>query len=242
MAIGSSVSFLCNGVQLACFLKSFTPEAEQEALDATVLCNNYRSYEPSFKTGTLSAEGLFSADTVNADEIHDVFSAAYTAGTSNVITASFTTIAVGDPAIMMDGPELKYAISPIEVGNLIMVQATFQASNGLGFGKWLANVQLNSGTTNGTSVDNGAASSNGGIFHVHLHNNTASDCDFKVQHSTDNSTWADLTGATVSNLSATHASGSATVATGTTVNRYIRLVSVITGGNTTLVSAAFARR
>jgi len=241
MAIAQSNSFLMNGVQLACFLKSFTPTAETEALDATVLCNTYKSFEFGYRTGMISAEGLFSADAVNADDIHDVFKAAYDAGTSNVVTASLGTVAVDAPAIMMDGPQLKYAIDTI-TGQLITVNAEFQATNGIAFGKWLANVQLNSGTTNGTSVDNTAGTTNGGVFHVHLHNNTASDCDFKVQHSTDNSSWSDLTGAAVNNLSAAHSSGSATVATGTTVSRYIRLVSVITGGDTTLVSAAFARR
>lgn len=241
MAIAQSISVFCNGVNLATWLKSINPSAEIEELDATVLANNYRSYEPGFKMGVLSAEGLFSSDGVNTDEIHDVFNAAYTAGTSNVITASFTTPAVDGPAVMLDGPELKYSVN-VTTGELVMVQAEFRATNGLSFGKWLANTQLSAGTTNGTSVDNGASSANGGVFQVHLNNDDASDCDFKVQHSTDNSSWADLTGATVSNLSAVNTAGSATVATGTTVNRYIRLVSTITGGDTFLVSAAFARR
>jgi hypothetical protein len=241
MAIAQNISIFCNGVNLGSWLKSLDPNAEVEELDATVLANNYRSYEAGFKTGMISAEGLFSSDTATADEIHDVFNAAYTAGTSNVVTASFTTPAVGGPAVMLDGPELKYSVN-VTTGELVMVQAEFRATNGLSFGYWLANAGVSSGTTNGTTHDNAALTSNGGVFHVHLHNDDASDCDFKVQHSTDGSSWADLTGATVNNLSATRAAGSATVATGTTVNRYTRLVSVLTGGEATLVSAAFARR
>lgn len=241
MAIGQNISVFCNGVNLGAWLKSINFEATREELDATVLLNNYRSYVPSFNSGSISCEGLWSSDAANADEIHDIFQLAYTNATTNVVTASLGTIAVGDNALMMNGVQMKYGV-PTTVGELIMAQAEFRATDGALFGKWLANVQLNSGTTNGTSVDNSAASTNGGIFHVHLNNSTASDCDFKVQHSTDNSSWADLTGAAVNNLSATYASGTATVAAGTTVNRYIRLVSVITGGNTVLVSAAFARR
>lgn len=241
MSVAKQASFLCNGYELACFLKSFKPEAEAEALDATVLCNNYRSYAQGFKSGNLSAEGLFSADTVNADEIHDRFAAAYTAGTPNVITASFGQIAIGDPAILLYGPQLKYSIDDV-VGQLIMVMAEFQASDGLGFGNWLLNNQLNAGTTNGTAVDNGGATANGGVLHVHLNNSTATDVDVKVQHSSNGSSWSDLTGAEVNNLSAAHAAGSATVAPGTAVARYVRAVAVVTGGNTDLVSAAFARR
>lgn len=241
MAVAKQASFLCNGYELACFLKSFKPEAESEALDATVLCNNYRSYQQGFKGGMLSAEGLFSADSVNTDDIHDVFSAAYVAGSNNVITASFGAITVGDPAVMLNGPQLKYSIDDV-VGQLIMVAAEFQASDGMNFGAWLMNAQLNAGTNNGTAVDNAVLTSNGGVLQVHLQNTSASDVDVKVQHSSNGSSWSDLAGAAVNNLSAAHAAGTAMVAPGTTVNRYLRAVATITGGNTLLLSAAFARR
>lgn len=241
MSIAKQTSFLANGYELACFLTGVTPEAEAESLDATVLCNNYKSFVPGFKTGRLSAEGLFSSDTVNADEIHDVFSAAFASGAENIITASLGVIAVGEPAVMATGPEIKYDIKT-PLGQLITVMAEFQASNGVNFGRWLMNSQLNAGTTNGTSHDNAAATTNGGVFHVHLQNNGATDVDVKLQHSTDNSAWADVSGGAVNNLSAVHAAGSVTVASGTTINRYTRAVAVVTGGNTVLVSAAFARR
>jgi hypothetical protein len=96
------------------------------------------------------------------------------------------------------------------------------------------------GTNNGTSHDNTAVSTtNGGYLQVHLFNSTATDVDVKIQDSANNSVWADLSGAAVNNLSAVHASGSVAV-TGT-VRRYIRAVATVTGGNTTLVTVAFAR-
>jgi hypothetical protein len=74
---------------------------------------------------------------------------------------------------------------------------------------------------------------------VHLENDDATDVDVKLQHSTDNSTWVDLTA--VNNLSAANDAGAATVAAGTTVRRSLRPVATVTGGSTILVSAAFAR-
>jgi len=241
MAVAKQTSFLCNGYELAGFLKSFTPEAETESLDATVLSDQYKAFQPGFKTGKLTAEGLFSYDNTNLDDIHNIFAAAFDGGAANVITASFGPIVVGEPALMLTGPQVKYDI-PVVNGQLIMANAEFQASEGIGFGYWLANAQLNAGSTNGTTVDNAVATSNGGVFHAHLHNNGASDVDLKVQHSPNGSAWADLTGAAVNNLSAVHASGYAVVAAGATVDRYTRQVSVVTGGNTTLVSGAFVRR
>jgi len=244
MAVAKQTSFLCNGYELAGFLKSHVPEAETEALDATVLANTYKSFEPGFKTGKLIAEGLFSADTVTDDDIDDVFKVAFDAGTNNVVTASLGVVVVGEPAIMLTGPQIKYEI-PIVNGQLIMCNAEFQATDGIGFGYWLENSTLVAGSHNGTTVDNAVATANGGVLHVHLVNaaiSPASDVDVKVQHSPNGSAWADLAGAAVNNPSATHASGSATVAPGTTVDRYTRTVSVVTGGNTSLVSAAFVRR
>jgi hypothetical protein len=239
MAIAKNITFLANGHNLATALKSFSPEATVEEIDATVLGNSSRSWVTGFKSGTLSAEGIWNADGADADEIHDILSAAFVNSSTLVVTASLGSLAVGGDAVMMEGPEVKYGVNT-PLGELIMASAELRASNGISFGKWLMSSQLNAGTTNGTAVDNGAATTNGGVFHVHLYNDDASDVDTKVQHSTDGSTWVDLTN--VNNLSSTHTAGSATVASGTTVNRYLRAVSVVTGGNTILVSAAFARR
>lgn len=239
MAIAKSDRILFDGYNLACAFKSVLPTAQAEELDATVLCSDYRAYQAGFKSGSTALSGVWEHDGTNLDKIHNVLSSAFDSGAAKAFTASIGLFAVGSDAVMMDGCTVKYAI-PMPVGELIMSEADLRSNDGMNFGKFLMSAQLNAGTTNGTSIDNGAATTNGGLFHVHLNNDTASDVDTKVQHSTDNSTWVDLT--SVNNLSATHASGSATVSSGTTVNRYLRAVSVVTGGNTILVSAAFARR
>ena len=239
MAVARSITFLCNGVSLADALQSIGVQADQEEIDATVLANTYRSFEGGFKNGQIDAQGIFDHDGTDADEIHNVLSTAYNDGSTNNVTYSLGTVAVGDDAIMLNGCTMVYDIG-MPLGQLITVNAQFKAINGVGFGKWLMHSQLNAGTNNGTSVDNAASSANGGIFQVHLHNDDASDVDVKLQHSTDNSVWADVSGGAVNNLSATHASGSVTVSG--TINRYTRAVATITGGNTILVSAAFARR
>lgn len=240
MAIVRNISFFVNGHNIADAITGFTFQADSEELDATTVASSgaFREYVQGFKTGSLQANGIFDSDTANADEIHDILSAAYDSGTEQNVTTSLGTIAVGEPAILMNGCQMTYEM-PFDTGALIFSNATWRANSGIKFGRWLANDQLDAGTTNGTSVDNGASSSNGATLTVHLFNDDATDCDFKLQHSTDDNTWADVSGAVVNNLSATHTSGSITV-TGT-INRYTRLVSTITGGDTILVSAAVAR-
>lgn len=241
MSLSTNIVFLFSGYNLATAFTGFNVAGSIEELDSTTVSSSgYRSYEAGFKTGEITAQGIFDSDGTNADAIHDVLSAAYAAGTEKNLTASTGAISVGGPALMMDGCTMNYDV-PIDTGQLIFANARFRANTGIRFGRWLMHALQAAGTNNGTTYDSGASSSNGGFLHVHLHNDDATDVDVKVQHSTDGNTWADLTGAAVNNLTATHTSGSASVAAGTTVNRYLRAVATVTGGDTTLVSVAFAR-
>jgi hypothetical protein len=98
-------------------------------------------------------------------------------------------------------------------------------------------------TFTGTAVDNAAQTTNGGVFVVHVTAiaGASPNVVFKVQHSTDNSTWVDL--ATVSAVTAANSARRVEVAAGTTVRRYLRVVAT-EGGTTTSITfvAAFARR
>ena len=91
--------------------------------------------------------------------------------------------------------------------------------------------------TNGTAVDNAAGTTNGGTGVVHV---TAfsgfSGGVFKVQHSTDNSSWSDLiTFTTVAGKT------SERVTVSGTVNRYLRFFTDVTGTGSVTVQGSFAR-
>jgi hypothetical protein len=240
MAIVKDISFFINGFNIADAITEFSFEGDAEEIEATTVSSSggFRSYVRGFKEGTLETTGIFDSDTTNEDEIHDILSAAWLAGTNNIVTASRGVISVGSEAIMMDGPQLTYEM-PYKVGDLIYSKANFRADDHMEFGVFLMNDQQDAGTNNGTSHDGAASTTNGGFMQVHLVNDDASDVDVKIQDSANNSDWTDLSGAVVSNLSAANASGSIAI-TGT-VRRYLRAVATVTGGNTTLVTVAFAR-
>lgn len=240
MAVVKEISLFINGFNVADAITEFSFEGDAEEIDATTVATvgAFRSYARGFKEGTLETTGIFDSDTTDEDEIHDILSTAWLAGTSNIVTASRGAISVGSEAIMMDGPQLTYEI-PVSVGGLIMSNATFRVDDHLEFGVFLMNALQAAGTNNGTSHDGAAATTNGGFMQVHLVNDDASDVDVKIQDSANDADWTDLSGAVVSNLSAANASGSVAV-TGT-VRRYIRAVATVTGGDTTLVTVAFAR-
>ena len=115
--------------------------------------------------------------------------------------------------------------------------ADLQADGGIDSGVILHIKEAETGTENGASVDNGAASTNGyaALLHVFVDNITS--VTVKVQHSTDNSSWSDLC-----TFTAFSGVGSE-IKTGTgTVNRYTRyIISAFTGTSTTF-AVSFARR
>ncbi len=241
MAVGKQITILSNGYNLACALQQFEPTGEAEVQDATVLCSSYKEFEQGFKNGTVNATGVWKHDPTTLAEIHNVMSAAFEDAVDIVLTSSLELIAHGGTAMLMDVFSKKYGINQ-PLGQLITVSLELQSNNAISFGHWLFNALVEAGTANGASVDNGASSSRGGLFHAHLHNDTATDVTVRLQHSIDNSVWADLAVIVTEPDAEERLGRSATIAKGVTINRYTRVQVTVAGGDTTIVSAAFARR
>jgi hypothetical protein len=128
------------------------------------------------------------------------------------------------------------------VGDVVSVSYDAQADGGTDDAILLTALAAVTATGNGTGQDNGASTSNGGVAQLHVTANTMNnDTVFKVQHSADNSSWADL--ATFTTVATTvTTSERVTVATGTTVNRYLRADYTASGTGSITFTMAFARR
>lgn len=242
MAVGKNIVVLCNGVQLHDALKAFQPNMQSEELDATVLGSDgaFRSWVAGFKNGEFSMEGIWDADTVNENKIHDVLMAAFDGQADSQLLASFGVVAVGGHALMLkDAAIVEYSVTP-EVGQLIMASANLRVDNAIESGKWgFFGTDLGVGT-NGPSLDNGAASTNGGYYQTHLYqesDSAATAVTVKLQDSPDNSTWADVD-AGVQILTEFGVAGSVVAGT---IDRYTRFV-VTTATGKGYVAAALVRR
>ncbi len=148
---------------------------------------------------------------------------------------------VGDPAFAAPLQQSSYIVSGEGV---VSIEAAF---NGPGqaeaatfnenvFGVVLAYGAVLGATTNGTAVDNGASSANGGAAHLHV---TASDGGawaFAVADSPDDISYADLI--TFSSDGSVVTAERAVA--GGTVNRYVRLESTRSSGTVT-VTVIFMR-
>lgn len=170
------------------------------------------------------------------DALHDTKAAA----TATPVTLGPWGFSVGSPVIM---PSVRTTnlTSGATVAGTAEVSFGSDSTGNTDIGVVLEDYAAVTVDANGTARDNGAATANGGVAHLHvtafsgLTNNIVT-----IEHSVDGSTaWATLvtfstyTGATSERVE---------VAPGTTVRRYLRVVDNVTGTGSTTRFVAFARR
>lgn len=142
--------------------------------------------------------------------------------------------AVGNDTFSAAFEQGGYTTSP-GISDAVAVEASFYGSAVLPlstyvWGKALATGATWSSTTNGVSVDGGAATSNGYIAFLHATQTAgamaSNDWAFRIEHSANDSDWATLGTFSIdgSEITADRLSGSGTV------NRYTRLVGTRTAG------------
>jgi hypothetical protein len=127
------------------------------------------------------------------------------------------------------------------VADVVTVAVTIQADGGVDYGVSVEDLTAITTTTSGTARDGGAASTNGGVAHLHATAFSGLTSDVvTIEHSVNGSTlWATLvTFATVSGVTAERV----VVAPGTAVRQYLRVVDTVTGVGSCTRTVAFARR
>lgn len=147
--------------------------------------------------------------------------------------------AIGDNGILFPDAILEQRSQPVKVDELIKLSGSFKpASAGrVGFlAKLLHVLGAEAATGNGASVNNAAASANGGRANLHITATTGTGGTVKVQHSADNTTFADLI-----TFTAAAAATSETREVSGTVNQYIRANHTINASSSLTYVLGFAR-
>ncbi len=236
---GKSALVLQNEFDLSTYFNDISISRSIETAETTAFGASAKAYIVGLIDGTLSLSGMFdgSANAIDA-EITDILGSNDGAVVS-VSVSGVTTI--GTRMISTTGKLTSYEVTA-PVGDVVSANAECQADDGIGTAVSLAALAAITTTTTGTSVDNSASSANGGFATLHVTANTmnaATVC--KVQHSSDNSTFADLQSFT-SVSSTTKTSQRIKVANGTTVNRYLRAVATPAGAGSFTYHINFARQ
>ena len=190
--------------------------------------------------------GMWAADTDGSDE---ELQALLGNATTPILTIRQGAAAIGSRAIIAQANETNYAISN-PVADVSTISADFECTpnqvSNLTFAL-ASGVQLTAGASIAhgslgdlSSVDNAASSANGGAGTLHVPTNTVGgNTTIKIQHSANNSSWADLISFTVVGSSA---KTSEIKAVSGTVNRYLRATASTAGSSGSITfMVAFAR-
>lgn len=236
---GKSTVVVYGSTDLSSYLNEVTAPITVDLAETTTLGKNDKTYIAGLADGTVSLSGMFDG---SAGAIEPIVRAQLQAATGTVVTVGLGGTTVGSACRMLSARNTSMEISS-PVGDVVALNTEIQADGGIDIGKILHAMSSVTAGASDTSVDNAAASSNGGVAHLNVTVNTHDgDLVAKVQHSTDNSTWVDLvTFTTVATTVTT--SERVEVAAGTTVNRYLRCTYTMSGGSGAVTFVvAFARR
>lgn len=234
---GKKTAVLLNGTDMSPFLNEATTTQEIETAETTTFSDEDKTYIVGLADGTISTSGMFD-DSANAS---DAVLTGLIGQEDNTFTVLPEGNTAGDRAVLANGQLTSYEVSS-PVADVVAISAEVQADGGLLQGVSLAGgVNTGSASATTTEVDNGGSTANGGLFNLHVTSNTRDGAaTIKVQHSSDNATYADLV--TFTNVSASATAGESITSTGT-VNRYLRTLSTLAGSSGSVTyHVAAARR
>jgi hypothetical protein len=244
-AHGSSTAVLVNEKTVSSEVSSWTMSHSRNMSEVTTVGQTPGAagarFIPGLMSGSMSLRGPQDSDQTTGltREITDAI------GVDNVFQVTVLpeglTSTVGKPAFFMLGDPTEHTIDAL-VADAVGYTMSAQADESVEMGYVLHAHGAETADGNGTAVDRGASpitpTTRGLVASIHVTAYSGlTSAAIKIQHSTDSSTWADLVAFT-----SVTAIGKelVRVATGTTVNRYLRVVTDVTGtGSVTfLVSAA----
>ncbi|MER5252903.1 hypothetical protein [Streptomyces sp. NPDC002855] len=229
---------LLNKNSIAADVRAWTVTHKREISDTTAQGDQGARGIPGLMEGTIEVEGHFNSA---ATRIHATVNT--TVGVDNDLNVTIWPEGgvVGKPALFAKCDTKEWEVEA-EVKDAVKLTFEGEAHGMVDIGTSHHNLGAETATGNVASVDNAASSANGGaaLLHVTAVSGTTPTLTVKIQHSTDDSVWADLitfTEATASTYEFTE------LAAGTTVNRYTRATHTIGGSSPSFTYAvSFARR
>ena len=237
---GDHVQVLVGGYELTGDSNSITVSDKRDMIDATAFADDVHQFIPGKRAASLDHAGYLDAATAGS---HPVLKGAAVSGTVSVILGQNTDPTEGDPMFSLPVLQGKYGTTPAQ-DNVIPFAAMFNNASDLGgWGKALAVPVSFTNSSNGSAVDNGVSSSNGGAAFLHVLQAAASDTyTLTVEGSTSGAFAGEETTLATFTLDAA-ALGSERVAITGTIPRYTRWKATRSGsaGDTVQISINLVR-
>lgn len=242
---GKDGKVMMNYAAVSADIRQWSVTFKRNYADTTALQDSGVKNTLGHHEGTMSAQGHFDS---SANRLVQVISDAANSGLANLVNTDngmYVTIlpegdAIGKPALFAACDIEEFEVES-EVDDAVKVSFEAMADNMVDMGVSLHALGAETADGNHTSVDNLASTANGGAAILHVTSVSASDSIVvKVQHSADDSTFADLI---TFDSAAAVGSQRKELAAGTTVNRYVRANTDVTGTGVSIsYQMSFARR
>lgn len=240
MAVSSHLTRLIVGkVNVSCIATGVDFGKARNMIDRTSLCDTSRVFIRSgVDMSTLSVNAMFDDDT-SAGSYWAELTTNDSGGALLPITVAPAGLTAGNHVWLANAYQMAYRPTA-NVDGGVDLGLEFETSGLAEFGQSIVDLAAVSSTSNSAAVDGGAASSNGGIAHLHVTAvDTPTTLDVDIEHSVDGSTSWDVL-ASFTQVTTATASERITVAAGTTVRRYLRAAFTVSGTSYTC-AVAFAR-
>ena len=237
---GKSAGVLYGAYDLSAFFNEASMSQSVETAETTTFGSGAKSYITGLKDGTFSLSGMFDGVAAGIDEVISASVGDSANVPITIIPQQAATMVVSDVSFSGETLETSYEVSS-PVGDVVSANMEGQITGGMDRGIILAPKTVVSATATGTSVDQTASTTNGGVGYLHVTANTRNGAiTVKVQHSSDNSTFADLI--TFTSVSSTTIVSERIAVIGT-VNRYVRASYTVAGSSgSATTTVAFSRK
>jgi len=220
------------------FGRGYTVSKSTSTVDTTVLTSTAYESIPERHEGSFSIDMLLDTSGASNGQIDTVSD--WQGDDGYPITLAPAGYSTGSFTVMLDGIESDLVLGSSS-GSATSANVSGIATGGVDLGVMVEDFTAITEDTEGTARDNGAATANGGVAHLHVSAFAGLDSDaITIEHSVNGSTsWATLvTFATVTGLT----SERVVVAPGTAVRQYLRVKDDVTGVGSVTRAVAFSRR
>ncbi len=220
---GKDAEILLDNTNLSTTLTDAAVSLTSDVVETSTFTSSSKNYVSGLKDGTATLSGYFETSSPDSDAEF----LAQLGGTGSAFSIMPIGSTRGNPSSLGKVIEVSYDRSA-DIGGVVSVAVSFQFDDDNFNGFSLLAPTAKTATGNETSVDFGAAGTNGGggVIHVTAVSGTSPTLDAKIQTSSDNSTFSDYI--TFSQLTAV---GSEYKTSNSVPNRYARAVLTIGGTN-----------
>jgi hypothetical protein len=224
---GKATSVYLGGLDLSPYLNQADWSATQETAETTAFASGWKSYIAG-QTGASASFAGFYDPTIT--DLETTLGVDYSL-TTGILTYCQGGSTIGDGARLLQVATSQYAQSS-PVGGVVAVKWDVQPGGPVGFGQVLHPMGTDTNTTTGAGKDDGAATSLGWIAHLQVTGITGGGTwVIKLQDSTVNSGYADVTGGAFTATAVKGAQRLVSATNTTQLRRWVLYVATRTGGS-----------